>query len=309
MSALHQAVQDYLMVRRALGSKLEGYQRLLEAFVTYLEAAGAGTVTTELALCWARLPGADAHPAYLGRRLCVVRGFARHLKAFDPATEVPPARLLPMRECRAIPYLYSDQEIAALIRAARALTPTLRAGTYETVIGLLRVAGLRIGEVIRLDREDLDFRAGVLSIWDSKFNKSRQVPLHPSTLEALSAYTHLRDAQCPEPSAPSFFLSHTGNRLVYNTVQSTFSRLAGSAGLGARSGRCRPRLHDARHTYASSVLLDWYRHGVDVEANLPLLSTYLGHAGPASTYWYLSACPELLGLAAERREHTLGVPS
>jgi integrase/recombinase XerD len=307
MSALHQAVADYLGVRRALGSKLGGYDRLLADFAAYLEAAGATTVTSELAVAWARLPGDDAHPAYLGRRLCVVRGFARHLQAFDPATEVPPAELLPMRECRVVPYLYSEADIAALMDAARLLTPALRAATYETLIGLLTVTGMRIGEAIRLDLGDVDWDEGLLTIRDSKFDKSREVPLHPTTTDALAAYARLRDKLCPRPKDASLLVSAAGTRLVYVTVRHTFSRLARRAGLEARSQRCRPRPHGLRHTFASTVLLEWYRAGIDVQAHLPLLSTYLGHANPSSTYWYLSAVPELLALAAERRERTLGV--
>ncbi len=306
MSALHQAVEDYIMVRRALGSKLERHPCLLENFVAYLEAAGATTITTELALAWARLPGDDAHPTYLSNRLCAVRGFARHLQAFDPATEVPPAELLPWPKCRATPYLYTDAEIAALMRAARSLTPALRAATYETLIGLLTVTGARVGELIRLDRDHVDWDEGVLVIWDSKFNKSRELALQPSTLDALRAYAGLRDQSCPRPKAASFFVSATGTRLVYITIQRTFARLVCHAGLEPRSDRCRPRIHDARHSFAVRTVLGWYRAGLNVEAHLPLLSTYLGHGNPSSTYWYLSAVPELLALAAERRERTLG---
>lgn len=307
MSALRQAVEDYIMVRRALGSKLERHPRLLENFVAYLEAAGATTITTELALAWARLPGDDAHPTYLSNRLCAVRGFARHVQAFDPATEVPPAELLPWPKCRAIPYLYTDAEIAALMRAARSLTPALRAATYETLIGLLAVTGARVGELIRLDRDHVDWGEGVLVIWDSKFNKSRELALLTSTLDALRAYAGLRDQCCPRPKTASFFVSATGTRLVYITVQRTFSRLVCHAGLEPGSDGCRPRMHDARHSFAVRTVLGWYRAGVDVEAHLPLLSTFLGHGNPSSTYWYLSAVPELLALAAERRERTRGV--
>ncbi len=306
MSALRQAAGDYLAVRRALGSKLEGYPRLLDSFIAYLEAAGATTVTAELAIAWARLPGNDAHPAYLGKRLCVVRGFARHLRAFDPAAEVPPAGLLPGRKCRAVPYLYSEADIAALMTAAGSLAPALRAATYQTLVGLLAVSGLRIGELIHLDRDDVDGDEGLLVIRDSKFGKSREVPLHPSTADALGGYARLRDELCPRPATASFLVSPAGTRLVYNTVQRTFARLARDAGLTARSERCRPRLHDARHSFASAVLLGWYRAGASVEAQMPLLSTYLGHGQPSGTYWYLSAVPELLALAAERREHLLG---
>ncbi len=247
MSALRQAVGDYITLRRALGSKLERHPRLLESFADYQEAAGATTITIELALSWVRLPGDDANPTYLSNRLCAVRGFARHLQAFDPATEVPPARLLPWPKCRAAPYIYSEDDIAALMRAARLLTPVLRAATYESLIGLLSVTGMRVGEGIRLNRDDVDFDGGVLTIWDSKFAKSREVPVHPGTLDALRTYAQRRDELCPQPRTASFFVSAAGTRLVYNTVQPTFSRLARDAGLAPRSERCRPRLHDLRH--------------------------------------------------------------
>lgn len=307
MSALHQAVEDYIAVRRALGSKLERHPRLLESFVAYLEAAGATTITTELALSWARLPGDDAHPTYLSNRLCAVRGFARHLQAFDPATEVPPARLLPWPRCRATPYQYSDDDIAALMSATRSLTPALRAATYETLIGLLSVTGMRVGEAIRLDRGDVDWDEGVLTIRDSKFGKSREAPLQPNALDALRAYAHQRGELSPRPRTASFFVSPAGTPLVYATVHRTFSRIVDDAGLNSQSQRSRPRLHDMRHTFACTVLLGWYRDGVDVETHLPLLSTYLGHGNPSSTYWYLSAVPELLALAAGRRDHLRGV--
>ena len=307
MIDLRQAARDYITVRRALGSWLQRHPRLLENFVAYLEAAGATTITTELALSWATLPGDDAHPAYLSNRLCAVRGFARHLQAFDPATEVPPAQLLPWPKCRAVPYLYSEADIAALMTAARSLTPAIRAATYETLIGLLSVTGMRIGEVIRLDRDDIDWAEGVLTVRDSKFGKSREVPLHPSALDALRSYAQRRDRLCPRPGTAAFFVSPAGARLVYNTVQPTFARIAGDAGVGPQPPRRRARLHDMRHAFACTALLGWYRDGADVQANLPLLSTYLGHGNPSSTYWYLSAVPELLALAAGRRDHLRGV--
>lgn len=302
MSALYQAVDDYISVRRSLGFKLEDYPWMLYDFVGYLEAAGASTITAELAVAWAQLPGEGAHPSYLGKRLCVVRGFARHLAAFDPATEVPSADLLYWQECRATPYIYSDGDIAALMTAARSLEPQPRAATYETLIGLLKVTGARVGELISLNRDDVDLNDGVLVLKYSKFNKSRELPLHASTIEALKVYAEVRDRLCPRPQAPSFFVSTRGKRLVYVTVQHTFSLITRAAGLQTRSQRCRPRLHDTRHTFACATLLGWYRTGVDVEAHLPLLSTYMGHARPENTYWYLSAIPELLSLAAQRRE-------
>jgi integrase len=307
MNNLRQAAEDYVTVRRALGGKLERHPRLLISFVDYVEAAGARTVTTELALAWAWLPGGDAHPTYVSNRLSVVRGFARHLQAFDAATEVPPARLLPRPKCRAVPYLYSDAEIAALMAAARALTPALRAATYETLIALLMVTGARVGELIRLDRDHVDWAGDVLVIWDSKFAKSRELALHPSTVDALRGYASLRDRSLPSAATASFFVSAAGRRLVYRTVQHTFHRLAHDAGLRPRSDRCRPRIHDTRHSFAVRTVLGWYRDGVDVQARLPWLSTYLGHRKPACTYWYVSAVPELLALAAERRERYVAI--
>ena len=247
MIELRQAARDYIAVRRALGSRLQRHPRLLENFIAYLEAAGATTITTELALSWATLPGDDAHPAYLSNRLCAVRGFARHLQAFDPATEVPPARLLPWPKCRATPYLYSGADIAALMSAARSLTPAIRAATYETLIGLLSAAGMRVGEVLRLDRDDIDWDQGVLTVWDSKFGKSREIPLHRSALAALRAYAQRRDQLYPRPRTASFFVSPAGERLVYNSVQATFSRIVRDAGVGPRPPLRRARLHDMRH--------------------------------------------------------------
>lgn len=259
MSAPRQAVDDYIRVRRSLGFKLEDYPWMLYDFVGYLEATGASTITAELAVAWAQLPGQGAHPSYLGKRLCVVRGFARHLAAFDPATEVPSADLLHWQECRATPYIYTDGDIAALMAAARSLKPQLRAATYETLIGLLKVTGARVGELIGLDRNDVDVDDGILAIRYSKFNKSRELPLHASTVEALKADAAVRDRLCPRPKAASFLVSTVGKRLVYVTVQHTFSLITGNAGLRARSKRCRPRLYDARHSFACATLLGWYR--------------------------------------------------
>jgi integrase len=238
----------------------------------------------------------------------LVRGFARHLQAFDPATQVPPTDLLPRPARRAIPYLYSDTDLGALMKATRALRSPLRRATYDTLVGLLAVTGMRIGEAIRLDSDDLDWTNGLLTVRHSKFGKSRQVPLHPSTVEALAAYAQLRDQLCPQPTAQSFFVSISGARLIYNDVHWTFLQLVRRAGLQRRSATCRPRPHDLRHTFAVRTLLDWYRAGLDVEARLPLLSTYLGHFEPSNTYWYLSAAPELMALASQRLEHALEKP-
>ena len=308
MTGIRQATDDYLAVRRALGYKLEDHGWLLADFASFLDAAGAATVTTGLALDWATLPE-DCLPSWHAARLRVVRGFARHLQALDPATEVPPAGLLASRNRRAVPYLYSDADVSALMAATASLRPALHAATLKTLIGLLAVTGMRLGEVIRLDRADLDTASGMLTIRDSKFAKSRQIPLHPSTLAALAGYGQLRDEQCPRPKTPALLVSTAGTRLISQGVHYVVARLARQAGLAPRSPECRPRLHDFRHSLAVNTLLGWYRDGLDVQALLPVLSTFLGHSKPANTYWYLSAVPELLALAAERRETGLEVHS
>lgn len=299
MSTLHAELVRYLTIRRAVGFKLARTELLLADFCGYLDTIGADTITTENALAWASLPPNGAS-SWRGTRLSVVRAFARHLHAIDPAHEVPPTGLLPARSHRAVPYLYSDADIAALLAAARHLRSPLRAATFETLIGLLAVTGLRIGETLRLDRDDVNFSDGVLRIRDTKFGKSREVPLHPSTINALGTFARRRDELCPRPRHPSFFVSTAGTRLRYDNTHLTWLGVVRDARLQPRSASCRPRPHDLRHSFAVRTLLGWYRDGVDVGAHLPLLSTYLGHVHPANTYWYLSAAPELLSLVAAR---------
>jgi len=302
MNALSYAADDYLAVRRSLGFKLTHYGRLLTDFIAYLESTGATTVTTEAAVAWAIQPR-DARPRWWGHRLGVVRGFARHLHAFDPTAEVPPAELLACPARRAEPHLYSDAEVAALMDEARALRPHLRGATYETLIGLIAVCGLRPGEALRLDRSDVDWAEGLLRIVGTKFGKSRDVPVQPTTLEALGRYGRERDQCWPEPRSASFFVSTAGTRLAHRTVDWTFQGLRGRVGITWPSKRRAPRLHDLRHSFSVKTVTGWYKAGLDVEVHLPLLSTYLGHSNPSHTYWYLSASPELLALAAGRREH------
>jgi len=302
MSGLRDALGDYLNLRRSLGFKLERSGQLLADFVSFAERADAPAVTTELALAWATAP-ADADPAWWRARLAATRPFARYLAAFIPGTEVPPAGLLPGPVSRrAVPYLYSPAGIGALITAAAAIRTPLRAATYQTLIGLLAVTGMRAGEAIRLDRPDVDLRAGLLTIRESKFGKSRQLPLHATTVAALAGYATVRDQRHPRPATAAFFLSLTATRLIYKNVHFTYHRLTQAAGLSPRSPQCRPRIHDLRHSFAVTTLLRWYQDGGDVAAQLPLLSAWLGHADPASTYWYLTGTPELLALAATRLE-------
>lgn len=306
MSALREAAEEYLTVRRALGYKLDRQGWALLKFVSYAEQMQASRVTNEMALAWATQPS-SAMPQYWRQRLSVVRGFARHLQTIDPRTEVPPTNLLPpLKLRRAVPYLYSETEIRALIDATQTITPPLRAATYRTLIGLLAVTGLRIGEAIALDRDDLHPTTNLLVVRNGKQDKPREVPLHPSTVEALQSYARRREDLRPRPTAPSFFVSTRGTRLDRGTVGKEFDRLRRRTGLQGRPGSRPPRMHDLRYSYVLRTLLDWHRSGADVDARLPLLSTYLGHVNPTSTYWYCEAAPELLALAAQRLERQQG---
>jgi len=302
MTPLTGSVADYLVVRRALGYKLERAEKLLGQFVAYCDSVGVSVITTEVAVAWAKLP-AEASQWWWTQRLSVVRVFARWLQAHEPATVVPPPDIFGRVEIpRAVPYLYTDAEVIALMDAAEALRWPLARVTYPALIGLLAVTGMRIGEAIRLDCDDVDWADGTLRVRSSKFNKSRLVVLHPSTTAALKAYTVRRDELCPHPKAPALLLSGAATRLIYCNVSSLFRKLAAIAGLQARSDRCRPRIHDLRHAFAVRTITDWHAAGLDVEARLPSLSTYLGHADPKDTYWYLSATPELLALSVRRLE-------
>jgi integrase len=244
---------------------------------------------------------ADASPARAAWRLRIVRDFAIHHQASDPRTEVPPRDLLPCRNHRKAPYLYSDQEVGRLLRAARELPPGkgLRHRTYATLVGLLAATGLRVGEALALDGADVDWQAGVLIVRQSKFRKTRLVPAHASTVGRLRQYQQERDRVYPAPLTPALFVSERGRRLPYKTVQMVFRRLCEQVGLhGPATGR-RPRIHDLRHRFAVNTLIRWYREGVDVQRCLPRLSTYLGHGCCEHTYWYLTAVPELLRLATD----------
>lgn len=296
MNALRQAAGDYLAMRRSLGYKLERQGPMLMDFIGYLEKAGAATVTVEAALAWAVLP--SGAPVWHKHRLSVARGFAAYLKTVDATCQVPSRRLLAGPAERVTPYLYSQEEIAALVHAAGALGRPLQAATYQALISLLAVTGLRAGEARRLARAHVDLDAALITVVNSKFGKTRLVPLHPDTTGMLRRYATRRDELCPVSATDAFFLSSTGRPLLISSIDSTFARLLGMAGIAVPPGHARPRVHDLRHSMAVSALLEWYRTGADVSARMPTLSTWLGHADPASTFWYLHASPELLALAA-----------
>jgi len=303
MTSLRKAVENYLTMRRSLGFKLRNTGYNLRHFVSFMEEQRASIITTDLALRWAQQPQ-DVQPATMATRLSFVRSFARYWSATDPRTEIPPMGLLPHRPKRATPYLYSDEEIQRLLKAARNLPPSsgLRPWTYYTLLGLMAVTGMRIGEVVRLDRADVDLEQGLLTVRLTKFSKSRLIPLHRSTVKELKLYLHRRDQLYPQPSTPRFFLSNQGTPLADDIVRWTFIRLSRQIGLRKVGDSFGPRLHDFRHRFAVTTLLHWYRTGVNVEQRLPVLSTYMGHAHVTDTYWYLSAVPELLALTKDRLE-------
>jgi integrase len=301
VTALRRALTDYLRVRRAAGFKLKREGELLPQFVAYLDKRGASFVTTAAAIAWAAQPS-DASPAWWTQRLVVVRGFAKYLQTIERRTEVPSLDHLPHRRARSAPYVYSPTDVTALLSATDTLRSALKATTYKTLLGLVAVTGMRVGEAVALDERDVDRHRAILVIRKTKFGKSREVPLHLSTIEALERYRRERDRLAPRKRSSSFFISTVGKRLIYNNVHETFLQLVYAAGLGKR--RPRPTIHDLRHTFAIRTVLGWYHEDVDVEARLPMLSAYLGHVGPSSTYWYLTAVPELLEAATIRLERS-----
>ena len=308
MTDLLTLLDEYLATRRALGAGLVEAERLLRGFLAFLAEHEATRMTTQLALQWAT---SQVQPARHAQRLGIVRGFARYAHVADPRHEVPPEGLLKSRDRRATPYIYSDKEIADLIAAARRLRGRvgLRACTYPTLLALLAVTDMRSSEPLRLDRDDVDLTSGVLTVRQSKFGKSRCLPVHESTRQALADYAAQRDRLCPHPVDPAFFLSERGTRIKQNTLHVTFVKLSQQVGLRNQSDARGPRLHDLRHRFAIGTLLRWYREGLDVEQLAPRLATYLGHVCVSDTYWYLTATPELLQLAARRLDRTSRRPA
>jgi integrase/recombinase XerD len=304
---LRPLLEEYLTIRRATGFKLHNAGRLLAQFVDHLEASGEA-FSVEAALGWATLP-ADASSHWLAMRLSAVRLFSVWLHATDPQVPVVPARLIPrVGSDRARPHLYSQGDIGRLIDAAGQLTPALRAATYQTLIGLLATTGMRISEAIGADDDDLDVDYHQLVVRNTKFDKSRLLPLHATTMQALTSYRQLRQSELPEPASRALLLSIRGTRLLHSNISLTFTRLVEQVGLTPTSGSCSIRIHDLRHSFAVTSLLDAYRDGADVPVMLARLATYLGHTDPKHTYWYLTAAPELMALAADRVNTHLGEP-
>jgi integrase/recombinase XerD len=298
MTVLEQHLDEYLQLRRTLGHKLGHAHRYLPRFVTFLDEQGAEFVTIEAALAWSLAPAVPVGSVVPADRMMVVRGFARYLSGIDPRTEVPPAGTIRHPKHWRRPFIYSDADVLAMIeQAAVVIAQPLRSATYQTLIGLLATTGMRVGEALRLDRTDLDRSEGVLRIRESKFGKSRLVPLDPTAVDALERYDHTRQQLLPDPSTDSLFVSLRGTRVIYECVWPVHRKLCEGAGVGAGSN-VTPRIHDHRHSMAVKTLLGWYQDGVDVPSRIPWLSTYLGHREPRYTYHYLSAAPDLLAHAA-----------
>lgn len=297
-SRLHRAVDDYLTLRRTLGFKLFHETWWLPDFATFLKRQRRSVITVDLALQWAMLPtGVDR--SWWGRRLGSVRQFAKHHRATDPRTEIPPPDLIPFRTPRRAPYLYSPQEVGALMRAAAKLPQPILAASYATLIGLLAATGMRVSEALNLDDADIAYTRGAIVVRGAKFNKTREVPVDATTLTALRTFMRRRNRLRIDYRSSCLFVSTTGARVGYTNFGNTFRRLLRAVGIQHKPS---PRIHDLRHSFAVTTLCDWYRSGVEVDPRMPLLSTYLGHVSPNTTYWYLKATPQLVGLAAKRLE-------
>jgi integrase len=319
MNSLRQSIEEYLAMRRSLGFKLREAGQALADFAAFMERRRASYITQALALSWAQEP-AHAQPAYWASRLCHVRQFARYRSASDPRTQIPAMRLLPFRPKRARPYLYSDKEIQQLLHATldRPLSPhcpdrercALLPWVYYCLFGLLSVSGLRLGEARNLKVDDLDLNAGVLTVRGSKFGKDRWIPLHASTSKVLAKYLDKRQRHWTGRSvSPYLFVSSWGNRLDIGSIHRAFYAASRRIGLRGAHDSHGPRLHDLRHRFATTTLVNWYRAHEDPERRLPLLSAYLGHVHVADTQWYLSGSPELMREAMRRLEHRWGKPS
>jgi integrase len=308
MSTLRELLQDYLATRRALGFKLRTDGTGLLSFVAFMEQARADSITTDLALAWAKQP-TSVQPARWAQRLSYVRGFARYCRAIDPRTEIPPSGLLPFPHRRPSPYFFTDDDIERLVQSALQWPAQdgLANHTLFCLFGLLSVSGLRICEALGLTLDDVDLDEGILTISSTKFGKSRLVPLHATTVEVMTDYRGRREQFLTGRQVPHWFVNSRGGPLGYDTVRRAFHRL--TAGLPSQPGRTRPRVHDLRHRFALVTVVHWYHDGEDVQRRLPVLSAFLGHVQVSDTYWYLSACPELLDAAKERLEGHWGQSS
>ncbi len=300
---LQKHLDRYLELRRALGFEMRIEGRLLNDFVTFLQGrTSAEPLIAQAAIDWAISRGGANWQA---KRLSIARCFLVHLRAHLPGIEVPAPGIIPCG-VRPTPYIYSEVQILALMNEARALKPTgsLRPHTYAALIGLLASCGLRPGEAVRLRGADVEMESQPprLVIRETKFRKSRLVPVDASTAEALTSYAATRKRLGFGDLSQRFFISNAGTPLAYSTVGRTFRGIVRRLGIHGIAGPIGPNLRCLRHTFAVRRMLDWYSRGLDVNKHLPHLSVYLGHAKPQNTYWYLTATPDLLSKAGTRFE-------
>jgi len=303
--------REYLAHRRSAGFELESAGKLLLQFAKYADRrSNRSAFTSELAVRWAGLPE-QASGVYRSHRLNIVRGFAKYVAIFNPHVEIPPANVFGQAYCRVAPYIYTPAEVRTILAASRKLMPAdgLRPHTYSTVFGLLICTGMRLREALRLKRSDIDLRNATISIRETKFKKSRMIPVHSSTVKALRNYAKSRDQLYPVQKADEFFISVRGTGLSICTVEATFIRIRSEIKWSSNSGRQLPRIHDMRHTFACRRLIMWYEQGADIEQQMSALSTYMGHVNVKNTYWYLSAVPELMLWAGTQFERFAAGPT
>jgi integrase len=301
-------VEAYLHYRRGVGFalKIEGTQ--LVRFARFAEQADhRGPMTIKLAIRWA-IASCQSTPLTAARRIEVLRPFARFCQQFDPATEIPPSGLFGPAHRRLTPHIFTDTEISALLTACEHLHPEggLRGASCATVYGLIAATGLRISEATSLTRTDVDLKKGLLHIRHAKFGKSRWVPLHPTTARALQRYTQQRDCDPLTASTAAFFVFDYGKPASTRALEYAFQLLRQRLKWHARGGHPAPRIHDLRHSFACHRLEGWYAEGSDIDRHMLALSTYLGHTKVTDTYWYVTATPELLALAARRLDSCSG---
>lgn len=312
MNSLRESLQEYIDLRRGLGYKMHEEGMQLPRFVSFMEEHKAEHISARLALEWAQC--AAVQPAERARRLCFVRGFARHRSATDHLTEIPPPGLVPYRATHAKAHLYTDDEIKRLLDAALELpvawpSTSLRPWVFYGLIGLLSVTGMRLSEALNLKLADVDLEHSVLTIRGAKFGQWRLIPIHSSTTAVLADYIERRAKFFRNPASTNLFVSRCGTRLDAGRVRRAFYTLSHSTGLRAVGASKGPRLHDFRHRFALQTLIRWYQSGKDPGREMPLLSNYLGHVCIAGTYWYLSANPELMAHAMARLERRWGESS
>jgi len=306
MKPIEDAIIDYLQMRRVTGMKLNCYETYLNSFSSYLTQKKANHISTRLAVQWAQLPS-NTSINQMAKRLSIIRDFAKYYRIYDNQTQIPPAHLLRGKYQRVKPYIYSQNEINELLVAClQVKSEGLRHLTYYTLLGLLIVTGCRIGEIIMLETNDYNADAGLLTIKNGKNRNTRIIPLHKSTIQMLNNYRNKSEYFHDTPTASNYFVKENGTKLTVNGVETFFVRLSKTIGLRKENDSTGPRIHDFRHTFAVKTIIQWYQQGLDVDQHMPFLSAYLGHQKPSDTYWYLTAVPELVALAARRFESSGG---